>query len=99
MGSNCLSSARAQEPSPALDHVLVTRAAVEQWRRERQYPRGRIGVFFGTKTGLHFCAGVNPLDFDFYPMPQMQNGIALFERGLVARRAFVTACPDLEIIF
>jgi hypothetical protein len=86
-------------PSPALDYVFVTRALVSQWRQQAKYPRGRIGAFFGPNTGLHFCSGVDPLDFDFYVLPNFPNGVLLFERGYTAYKAFAEICPDREIIF
>lgn len=90
----------AQSPiSPALDCVLITRAQIAQWRRENKYPTGRIGVFFGTKTVVHFCDGVNPLEFDFYPLHTFPNGVLLFERGVLAYRAFIELHPDSEVVF
>lgn len=85
--------------APALDHVLITRSAVSEWRRQARYPKGRIGIFFGVSTGVHFCDGLNPLDYDFYPVPSLANGFVLFEKGAAAYRAFRSIGPDWEIIF
>lgn len=93
------SSSIIPSPAQALDCVLITRAQVNQWRRESRYPRGRIGVFFGTGTALHFCEGVSPLEFDFYPLHAFPNGVLLFERGVTAYRAFLELHPNLEVIF
>jgi hypothetical protein len=85
--------------SPALDHVLVTRSTVDQWRREARYPAGRIGLFFGVRTGIYFCDPLDPSDFDFYPLSTFPDGVILFERGVSAYRAFLELHPEAEIIF
>lgn len=82
-----------------MDHVLVTRSAVDDWRRKADYPKGRIGVFFGVRTAICFCDGVDPREFDFYPIPQIANGFLLFERGPVARKKFRELGPMWEVIF
>lgn len=85
--------------SPALDHVLVTHAAIEDWRQEARYPTGRIGVIFGVRTAIHFCDPLDPLDFDFYPLPTFPDGVLLFERGVSAYWAVRELHPNWEIIF
>lgn len=79
--------------------VMLTRAAVQNWRQSRNYPHGRIGVFFGVRTSIAFADGVDPLDFDFYPIPGLANGILLLDRGLSAYKTFREIDPDWEIIF
>jgi hypothetical protein len=86
-------------PSPALDCVIITQANIDKWRRENKYPTGRIGVIFGTQTAIHCCEGVDPKGFDFYPITTFPNGILLFERGVLAYRAFRDLHPTWEIIF
>ena len=80
-------------------HVLMTRSAVDRWRRAAGYPKGRIGVFFGTRTTIGFGDQVSPLDFDFYPTPDLEDGILLLDRGLSAYKLFRELDPDWEIIF
>jgi hypothetical protein len=85
--------------APALDHVLLTRSRVDQWRRENKYPRGRIGVFFGVRTAIHFCDRLDPIDFDFWPLTTFPDGVILLERGVSAFRAYRELHPDSEVIF
>lgn len=85
--------------SPALDHVLVTRAQIDQWRRGAKYPRGRIGIIFGVKTAIYFCDDLDPLNFDFWPLSTFPDGIVMFERGVLAHRAVRELHPNWEIIF
>jgi hypothetical protein len=85
--------------APALDHVLLTRDRVNQWRRENKYPRGRIGVFFGVRTAIHFCDRLDPIAFDFWPLSTFPDGVILLERGVSAFRAYRELYPDSEVIF
>jgi hypothetical protein len=85
--------------APALDHVLLTREHVDKWRRENKYPRGRIGIFFGVRTAIHFCDRLDPVDFDFWPLAAFPNGTVQLERGILARCAFIELHPEAEVIF
>lgn len=82
-----------------LKHAVVTRTTVDLWRKVACFPQGRIGVFFGVQTALFFGDGLDPADFDFYPVPKLAQGVFMLDRGYTAQATFLDLDPAWEIIF
>lgn len=81
------------------EHIIILRDTVDDWRHEHDILDGqRLAVMFSDRAALHFV-GLDPSDFDLWPVCYLDASTIHFELPGKARSLFYGVFPGALELF